>query len=526
MLSSIFEGIGAKIAAVATTLLVTFGAVSPAIEAPAPGAALPQVAAVFETSLAAPITTSATTMTLVANAVRGGGSLSGYNCFTIDEGTAQAEFVCGTVSGTSVTDMTRGISPSNGTSSVASLQFAHRRGASVKITDFPVLQILKAQAAGEDTYDSPIKYGSSVSTSTLAQDIRNIVNKAYVDSVAFNGAGVIDATFAARGVSELATSGEVAASTATGTSGALVIPASLATSTYNAATAANRVVVTGTGGTIDDDFLPRTIATSTTFTASTSFSQPPIGVPRVRIITSSTTYSKPAGLSYAYIRVYGGGGSGGSASSLNNEAGGGGGGGCVESWVASTSLAATETIVIGAGGAAVSGNSNGNAGATTTFGSLMAAPPGGGGGGGGSVGAGGGGGGGAFGTGGTGVTATAGAAGDLFASVGGTLATGTNALRGAGGGGADNTAQRGQPGGTSMECGGGGGGGAASGAAGPGGLSAGGGAGGAGSISTGSENASTGSVPAGGGGARYTGGGGSGSSGAGGSGAVIILEYF
>lgn len=525
MLHTLFEKVAAAIAGIAVALSTVLAPVSLTEETPV-GAQLPQAVAVFETSLAAPITAAATTMTLVSNSVRGGGSLSGYNCFTIDEGSAQAEFVCGTVSGTSVTGMTRGISPSTGTSTIAALQFSHRRGASVKITDFPIIQIIKAQLSGEDTFEVPIKYVSTMSTSTIGQNSSNIANVAYVNSIAFNGAGVIDATLASRGVAELATGAEIAASTASGTTGVLVIPASLATSTYNSGTAANRVVVTGTGGTIDDDFLPRTIATSTTFTASTTFSQPPIGAVRVRYFTTSTSYSKPAGLNWAFIRVWGGGGSGASASTFSAEAAGGGGGGCVEAWVASTTLGTSETITIGAGGAAVSGDSNGNRGATSTFGSLMSAPPGGGGGGGGTLGASGGGGGGGIGTGGNANTVTAGVAGDTFASAGGNLATGTPALRGAGGGGTDNTIQRGQPGGASYECGGGGGGGAGSFAGGAGGTSAGGGAGGAGSNSTGAVNATSGVQPAGGGGARYTGGGGSGSSGAGGDGMVIIYEFF
>ncbi|WP_375158732.1 hypothetical protein [Bradyrhizobium sp. RDT46] len=45
-------------------------------------------------------------MRLVANGVRGGGALSGFECFTIDEGRTDAEYVCGTISGTSVTGMT------------------------------------------------------------------------------------------------------------------------------------------------------------------------------------------------------------------------------------------------------------------------------------------------------------------------------------------------------------------------------------------------------------------------------------
>src|SRR5437016_14018177 len=67
------------------------------------GAALPSGTAVFETSLQSRISSTDTSLTLTANSVRGGSTLSGYNCFTLDEGRTDAEYACGTVSGTSVT---------------------------------------------------------------------------------------------------------------------------------------------------------------------------------------------------------------------------------------------------------------------------------------------------------------------------------------------------------------------------------------------------------------------------------------
>jgi hypothetical protein len=71
------------------------------------GAVLPSATAVFETSLAGRISSTDTSMTLAANSVAGGTSLSGYQSFTIDEGLSTAEYVCGSVSGTSVTGMQR-----------------------------------------------------------------------------------------------------------------------------------------------------------------------------------------------------------------------------------------------------------------------------------------------------------------------------------------------------------------------------------------------------------------------------------
>ncbi len=167
------------------------------------GTELPDAPALFETSLAAPITATADSFTLTANSVRGGGSLSGYNCFTIDEGSAQAEFVCGTASSTSVTGVTRGISPSDGTSAVSALQFAHRRGASVKITDFPIIQIIRNQNNGEATFENALRYAGSVVPSG-ADDLADV---GYVLSVVNGGTVNFDALVVAGTAGEtLATS--------------------------------------------------------------------------------------------------------------------------------------------------------------------------------------------------------------------------------------------------------------------------------------------------------------------------------
>ena len=125
------------------------------------GASLPQTPALFETSLQSPITSTATSMTLTSNSLRGGGSLSGYNCFTLDEGTAQWEVVCGTVASTAVTGMLRGINSLTGTSTDADLQFAHRRGANVKITDYPSISIMRNMMNGDELIPNAIKYVSA-----------------------------------------------------------------------------------------------------------------------------------------------------------------------------------------------------------------------------------------------------------------------------------------------------------------------------------------------------------------------------
>lgn len=332
--------------------------------APAPqptlGAALPSGTAVFETSLQSRISSTDASMTLVSNSVRGGSSLSGYNCFTIDEGRTDAEYVCGTVSGTGVTSLARGIDPANGTSSNSALKSAHRVGANVKITDFPLLQILRNQASGADTYEHALTYATGVTPANTG----DLTDKEYVDGLAFSGAGIVDASSVSRGVVELATQAETASSTTTGNSGVLAIPASAATSTYNSATAPLRVVVTQNSGKIDDNF----IATSTLF-ATSSFSGGPIGsvAKNVQAFTSTgtTTFSVPAGVTKIWVEVQGAGGG------TYNTTGGTivGGGGAGGYWSGPISVAGTTSIQVFVGTAGTNNtNATGNAGGWSTFG--------------------------------------------------------------------------------------------------------------------------------------------------------------
>jgi hypothetical protein len=87
-------------------------------------------------------------MILVANSLSGGERLTGYPALRL-MGRSDAEFVCGTVSCTSVTSLERGLSYANGTTFVSSLKFAHRKGANVKVTDFPLIQPLSQSSNGD-----------------------------------------------------------------------------------------------------------------------------------------------------------------------------------------------------------------------------------------------------------------------------------------------------------------------------------------------------------------------------------------
>jgi hypothetical protein len=228
------------------------------------GAAIPKVVAVFETSLASKITSSATTMTLVSGTNKAGNSLSGYIGFVIDEGTASEEFVACTASGTSLTSCIRGIDPVDGDLEVSSLKLEHRRGASVKITNYPVLGVVTRILNGDETLPNKISYNSHPTFSSNTE----LIDKKYADDLAI--AGAPDSSIITKGIVEQATKAETAAGTATGgTTAPLVVPNSSFSATFSATTT---VPVTGTNGKLSSGFIDQTAAY--TWSATSTFSGP------------------------------------------------------------------------------------------------------------------------------------------------------------------------------------------------------------------------------------------------------------
>ncbi len=278
------------------SLIIAFGSLFGVQQSQAPllgDAALPsQTPAVFETYLATQQSTSDTTLTLASGSLRDGKSLSGYACLTIDSNTASLEYECGTVSGTSMTAIQRGLDATTGTTTVASLIFAHRRGADVKVTDYPSLTILTNQMNGTQAifastgllYEShPCVVGSATTT---------ICDKNYIDAQVSAGAANADAS--TKGIVQMSTNAQAALGTALGSTGAsLTLGANLATSTpYNSGF--NQVPITGTNGKLSQLFLDLTQAFTWTgqhnFNATTS------------IAASSTTTAplKLNGLAYSF----------------------------------------------------------------------------------------------------------------------------------------------------------------------------------------------------------------------------------
>lgn len=403
---SFLHSIGAGIMVVGLFLGSLFG-LTPETQAPviqdnktALGTALPAATANFESSLATGITSSATSLTLTSVLVRGGSTLSGYVCLTIDEGSAQAEFVCGTASSTSVTGLTRGISPADGITEVAALQFSHRRGASAKITDFPLIQRLKAQNAGEGTYESVLSYAPGVTpsggdelvdvdyvTSVITGTSTLSYNKIVVSGTA--GETVIAGSIvylkasdsrwylADNDLTETYVDQELGVAQGAGTSGNSISGGVLTyglDSTQKSMTGGNFIFLSATAGAtstattsqalgkaisattmfFDPNIIDSSVYTSRTFSGTTTFSGAVIGAAArasTTVYTASTTWTKSSNLRFITIEVQGAGGAGGAVAAADANAGGGGGaGGYAYKTIAASLLPSTVAMAIGTAG--------------------------------------------------------------------------------------------------------------------------------------------------------------------------------
>jgi len=213
---------------------------------------IPRPVALFETSLASAISSSASTMTLVSATDKDGNTLaSSTYAFIIDEGTASEEFVIAGCTGTACTGMIRGVSVLTGTTTVAALAKAHRRGASVKITDAPLLLNLFRMINGIGRFPNTLTY---LSSAAACSDNDDICDKSYIDTVAV--AGAPDANATTKGIVEIASGLETASSTAAGagsTTADLVPPTSVHSA--NPKTSGYWVPVTRNDGKLDPNFI-------------------------------------------------------------------------------------------------------------------------------------------------------------------------------------------------------------------------------------------------------------------------------
>lgn len=221
---------------------------------------IPTSVALFETSLASKISSTATSMTLVSATDKTGTTLaSSTYAFILDEGSASEEMVIADCTATACTNMVRGISPITGTSTVTALEHEHRRGASVKITDGPQLLLLSRILNGVGTVPNSLRYTTAPTfTYGNLQLVTWDKAKDYADSVALVSAPNADTR--TKGVVQLSTGLQAASSTSLGSTGAaLALPASLA-STTPGSNATTTIVATKVNHKIDQSYLDLTEA--------------------------------------------------------------------------------------------------------------------------------------------------------------------------------------------------------------------------------------------------------------------------
>lgn len=274
--------------------------------------------ALYEQSLAQPLGTADTNMYVTSGADVQGNllPLNSYQCLSVDTGQPNFEAICGTVTTSGTSGLTlsvslRGLSTQTATTSNASYIFTHRRGADVRITDFPALTVVNNQLNGIQTIPFPIFYSSNFTPSYWGTAASNtLVTLGQAAAIAAGGCGNSSETVS--GCSQLATAAQATAGTSAGSTGArLVLPGSLANATPSATTI---VPITSTLGKLAQGFLDLTAqwifsnlvgtnfsATNSTTTNATTTSQYIKGILSSLLKTDSAGQVKGAtyGVDYA-----------------------------------------------------------------------------------------------------------------------------------------------------------------------------------------------------------------------------------
>ena len=338
MINTLLAKIGMGIVATATVIAGWLGVNTQQL-----GSNVPLTPALFETSLASPISISDLSMTLAKGTLLDGSTLSGYTCFTVDSGQPNLEYICGTASGTAITSLVRGVNPLNGTTSVASLIYSHRRGANVKVTDYPALSIQGRILSGLDGIPAEIRYDNTYSFATSSN--KTLVDKGYVDGIAIAGSPIM--TTSVQGIAKL--------STASASSTNPIVVGDNDTRVPTQSENDALVGSTGTPSTSNPFVTLQDVATTTSINAIVRASSTGLidrsFLPTVDIQTYSSvgtsTWTKPSNAKWVEVTVIGAGGGGASG---NTGAGGGGGGGYGFQRFNASIFNATETVFVGTGG--------------------------------------------------------------------------------------------------------------------------------------------------------------------------------
>ena len=142
---------------------------------------LPKVSARLETILASAYAPTATTYNLALGTDINGTALAGYYGLTIDGGTANEQFDVVTISGTTCTVVVRDCDPTNPLASRTRIVPTHGKGASVKITDYPLMGFIRSLLNGDYTFDNPLSYTAQptwITQSTQLATVKKVEDNA------------------------------------------------------------------------------------------------------------------------------------------------------------------------------------------------------------------------------------------------------------------------------------------------------------------------------------------------------------
>lgn len=268
----------------------------------------------YESSLSLALTaTQTSSMTMVSGVDGNGMTLSGLMCFTLDSGVAgKVEDLCGTASGTVVSNLTRGVDTSGITGS-STLSHAHRVGADVKTTDSPYFMQYYGYLNGTNGFPNPLIYASNVTNASQTANNANLVSYGLLASTSFNG--VTPASTINPGIVKMATSSDLANGNTTTTYELAADSRSFSSSSVTSTQYSVPVAVSGTisAGFINNtsptfNRLSVTTATSTASTSSDALNILPAGIMQMYASTTAPAgWLLCDGTSYAsttYPRLY------------------------------------------------------------------------------------------------------------------------------------------------------------------------------------------------------------------------------
>lgn len=327
--------------------------------------ATPIIVADFETQLSSAIAVGGTSFTLSSIIDDDGVSLpGGLYYFTLDNGSSVKEYLTGTLSGSTVSTV-KSVSR-QGVETTGAAR-AHRVGASVIITDFATYKKYIDNIAIAGTVAATPSVAGIAKLSAVAANASDPVVVASTDS------RIPQNSYAASIVGTDAyaiTLTTAPAAYATGqqfTFKADVINTGTATLNVNSLGAIS--ILRGDGSALaDSDIAAGQVITVVYDGTAFRLNSPRLGStnPTRQTFTASGTYTAPAGLKYARVRLVGAGANGGSTTSSSGGQGlgpGGSPGGYSEKLISAATIGASQTVTIGT-----------NAGTrTTSFGAIMSA---------------------------------------------------------------------------------------------------------------------------------------------------------